>query len=158
MYNFIKINGENREKVNDFVITNWGAPIMVTKGKVHYMCKLQGFIAAEKDNIIGLITYCINNGECEIVSLDSITENKGIGSSLIELVIQRALAEKCYRVWLITTNDNTKAIRFYQKRGFDMAAFFRNSVERSRKIKPEIPKQGNDNIPILHEIEFEYRL
>jgi len=158
MYNFIKISSGNRKKVIGFVTSNWGAPIMVNKGKVHHMDKLPGFIAEENESIIGLITFSINNGECEIVSLDSLSENKGIGSRLIELVIERALAEKCHRVWLITTNDNTKAIRFYQKRGFDMTAFYRNSVEKSRKIKPEIPKQGNDNIPILHEIEFEYML
>lgn len=39
-----------------------------------------------------------------------------------------------------------------------MAAFYRNSVEKSRKIKPEIPETGNDNIPIFHEIELEYKL
>lgn len=158
MYIFNEIDNKNREKVTDFVTGSWGAPIMVTKGKIHHMDKLPGFIAEENDNIIGLITYSIINGECEIVSLDSLSENKGIGSSLIELVIKRALEEKCRRVWLITTNDNTKAIRFYQKRGFDMAAFYHNSVERSRKIKPEIPKTGNDGIPILHEIEMEYKL
>jgi len=45
-----------------------------------------------------------------------------------------------------------------QKRGFDMADFYHNLVEKFREIKPDIPKQGNDNIPILHEIEFEYML
>ena len=64
----------------------------------------------------------------------------------------------CRRVWLITTNDNTYAIRFYQKRGFDMAAIHRNAINESRKIKPQIPLTGFDKIPILHEIEFEMML
>jgi GNAT superfamily N-acetyltransferase len=153
-----EIEDKNRNEIMDFVTHNWGAPIMVTRGKVHNMDKLPGFISEENGNINGLITYSIADRECEIVSLDSLSENKGIGSRLIELVVERARVEKCRRVWLITTNDNTKAIRFYQKRGFDMAAFYLNSVELSRKIKPEIPKTGNDGIPILHEIEMEYKL
>lgn len=37
------------------------------------------------------------------------------------------------RLWLITTNDNTRAIRFYQGWGMDLCAFYRHSVRRSRK-------------------------
>lgn len=36
-----------------------------------------------------------------------------------------------------------------------MKALHLNAVVKSRKIKPEIPLYGFDNIPILHEIEFE---
>ncbi|WP_084364910.1 GNAT family N-acetyltransferase [Clostridium tepidiprofundi] len=82
-------------------------------------------------------------------------ENKGIGTKLIEEVIEVAKIQKCKRVWLITTNANVRAIRFYQKRGFNMKALYINAVNESRKIKPEIPILGYDNIPILHEIEFE---
>jgi RimJ/RimL family protein N-acetyltransferase len=64
----------------------------------------------------------------------------------------------CKRVWLITTNDNTHAIRYYQKRGFDLVAIHRNAIDASRKIKPQIPLTGFDGIPILHEIEFEMML
>jgi hypothetical protein len=46
-------------------------------------------------------------------------------------------------------------MRFYQKRGFTFAAVHRNSIEQSRRLKPEIPTAGNDGIPICDEIEFE---
>lgn len=59
---------------------------------------------------------------------------------------------------LITTNDNINAIRFYQKRGFDMARLFRNALEASRRLKPEIPLLGENDIPLRHEIEFELLL
>ncbi len=52
-------------------------------------------------------------------------------------------------------NDNINAIRFYQKRGFDMAHLFRNAMDISRKLKPEIPLIGDNSIPLRHEIEFE---
>ena len=54
-----------------------------------------------------------------------------------------------------TTNDNLKAMGFYQRRGFDMARLYRNAVDAARSIKPEIPTVGEDGIPLRHEIEFE---
>lgn len=105
-----------------------------------------------------MILYSICNGECEIVLLESFEENRGIGCALLaEAVkaVKAAKAHSCGRVWLITTNDNTRAIRFYQKRNFDMKAIHHNSISASRQLKPEIPLCGNDGIPILHEIEFE---
>ncbi|GAV25404.1 N-acetyltransferase [Carboxydothermus islandicus] len=103
---------------------------MVAKGKVHYVDKLPGFVALNEGKIEGLITYHIENGECEIVSLDSLKENQGIGSKLIDCVLSEAKKQGCKRVWLITTNDNLKAIRFYQKRGFNMVALYFKFTEK----------------------------
>ena len=77
---------------------------------------------------------------------------------LINRVIEKAKLYRCKRVWLITTNDNSHAIRFYQKRGFEWVGFYKDSVQDSRKLKPEIPELGDDDIPIKHEIEFELKL
>lgn len=98
-------------------------------------------------NIKGLITYHIDGEACEIVSLDSLTENKGIGNKLIQCVIEKAKEENCKRIWLITINDNTRAIRFYQKRGFDMIALHVNAVRESR-IGTEVGKTLGYTYPI----------
>lgn len=50
------------------------------------------------------------------------------------------------------------AIRFYQKRGFDMIKIHHNAVDVARKLKPSIPILGDFGIPIKHEIEFEMDL
>jgi GNAT superfamily N-acetyltransferase len=149
------IDEQTRKTVVDFITESWGAPIVVTKGKVHSADQLPGFIAYINGQLTGLLTCHIENGECEVVSLDSIIENHGIGTRLLEEVIKKAKDQQCKRVWLITTNDNTGAIRFYQKRGFRLAGIRLNAIEEARKIKPQIPLYGCDNIPILHEIEFE---
>ena len=62
---------------------------------------------------------------------------------------------KLQKIVLITTNDNINEIRFYQKRGFDMANLFRDAVTAARKKKSEIPLIGENSIPLRHEIEFE---
>lgn len=133
-------------------------PIVVSRGKVHRIHTLPGFAAMEGDSIKGLLTYQIHGNACEIVSLDSKEENQGIGTALIHLVIDCARERKCQRVWLVTTNENIRAIRFYQKRGFDMKRIHRFAVDEARKLKPSIPLYSEDGIPIRHEIEFEMRL
>lgn len=143
------------EFVVDYIIQNWGSSIIVSRGKAYNINELSGFVAVKDDNVIGIITYRIEDNQCEIITLDSLCENSGIGSTLINQVISVARCRKCKRVWLITTNDNIHAIRYYQKRGFNMKALYRNAVDQSRKMKPQIPTVGFDNIPIQHEIEFE---
>ena len=106
----------------------------------------------------GLITYRVNGDECEIITLDSTIQGYGIGTELINKVIEIAELRKCRRVWLITTNDNIDAIKFYQKRKFDLINIHKNMVLEARKIKPQIPQYGYYGIEIKHELEFEYNL
>jgi ribosomal protein S18 acetylase RimI-like enzyme len=69
-----------------------------------------------------------------------------------------AVAAGCRRLWLITTNDNTRALRFYQLWGMDLCAFYRHGARLSRTAKPSLPKQGADGIPLEHELELELLL
>ncbi|TME09284.1 MAG: GNAT family N-acetyltransferase, partial [Chloroflexi bacterium] len=61
-------------------------------------------------------------------------------------------------LWLITTNDNLHALRFYQKRGFTLVTVHRNAVDAARQMKPRIPLIGDDQIPLHDEIELEMML
>lgn len=157
-FKIFEIEDDDINLVNSFITARWGSSLSVSKGKVHNTARLPGFICKENDKIIGLITYHIKNNECEIVTLDSKINDKGLGTKLINKVLDKAKENNCKRVWLVTTNDNSSAIRFYQKRGFEWVGFYKDAMTVSRKIKPEIPEFGNDNIPIKHEIEFEYQL
>lgn len=149
------ISYKNRNQINYFINSQWFSTNMVVRGELVDMTVLDGFVAYENLNIIGLITYKIKDNECEIISLDSLKERQGIGTSLVNKVIQVATKNKCIKVTLISTNDNINALRFYQKRGFDMVRIYYNSLEIARKIKPSIPMIGEYNIPLKHEIEFE---
>jgi hypothetical protein len=60
-------------------------------------------------------------------------------------------------LWLVTTNDNTHALRFYHRLGFRLAALHPGAVEAARRLKPEIPLLGLDEIPIRDELELEIR-
>ncbi len=158
MFSIIPLDDTTRPAAIDLIRDNWAGPLIITRGRVHSAENLPGFVAMVEGQMVGLVTYCIEYGECEITSLDSLVERQGIGTKLIQRVIEEAKAQGCTRAWLITTNDNTQAIRFYQKRGFTLAAIYLNAIEASRKLKPQIPLIGMDDIPILHEFEFEMRL
>lgn len=155
---YLNISKENRLEVTNFIKSQWLSTNLIIRGEIVDMNLVDGIAVYENNQIIGLITYTITNYICEITSLDSLIENKGIGSSLIDKVIDIAKQNGCIKVIVITTNDNINAIRFYQKRGFDMARLYHNALNVSRKLKCEIPLLGLDQIPLLHEIEFEYLL
>lgn len=150
-----RIDSANREMVNVFIREHWYTTTMIIRGKQIDMTQTEGFFLLEKENIIGLLTYIVYDGILEITSLDSLRENQGIGSALVNMAVREAAERGLQKVVLITTNDNINAIRFYQKRGFDMARLFRNAVDAARKLKPEIPLIGENAIPLHHEIEFE---
>lgn len=140
------------------MIENWGADLVVVHDTIYKPSDLPGFIAFGDDEWLGLITYHIQGEQCEIVTLDSFCPSIGIGTTLIQAVKQVASEAKCQRLWLITTNDNLKALGFYQKRGFMLVAVHRQAVEKARKLKPEIPAIGAEGIPLRDEIELEMTL
>ena len=151
------LNVDDRDFVVHVLTQHWASPRIITRGRVHQADELPGFVAIA-DERIGLLTYRIDLGNCEIVSLNSLVQGKGVGTALIEAVKSVAASAGCNQIWLITTNDNTPALRFYQKRGFALVAVHRNALEQSRKLKPEIPKMGMDSIPLRDEIELEMSL
>jgi len=139
------------------IIKGWGSDIIVSRGKIYRTEDLEGILVYENQKIIGIGLYYIKNNECEIVLLESFMENKGIGSEIIERIKIIAKENNCKRIWVITTNNNINALKFYQKRGFCFSNIYINAMEESRKIKPEIPKEYG-GIEIRDEIEFELKL
>lgn len=133
----------------------WDAEIVVAHGVIYRPAALPGFLAEAAGAPVGLLTYHIAGEACEIVTLDSLRPGCGIGTALIAAAAAVARQAGCRRLWLITTNDNVHALRFYQKRGFRLAALHRDAVAVSRALKPEIPLIGMDGIPIRDEIELE---
>jgi ribosomal protein S18 acetylase RimI-like enzyme len=156
--NYLPISKQNREQINAFIEQHWFSTQMIIRGEIVDMTVIEGIAAMDGDEIVGLITYRICGKVFEITSLDSLQEGKGIGKALLDQVIAIAKDKDCQKVSLVTTNDNINAIRFYQKRGFDLVKVHLDAVMQSRILKPEIPLTGQNGIPIKHELEFELLL
>ncbi|MCE5236227.1 MAG: GNAT family N-acetyltransferase [Clostridiaceae bacterium] len=152
------ISARYRGEVNAILKEEWACPPSVSRGKAIDTTGLPGFVSLEDNRINGIITYNIENSACEIVTLNSFEENRGVGTALINAVCSAAKAEKCTKIWLITTNDDIDAIRFCQRKGFAWIATRIDAIEVSRKLKPSIPLIGRYGIPIKHELEFERKL
>ncbi len=148
----------DREWVARFIANQWGSAQIVTRGRVHSADHLPGLIAWEGGSRVGLVTYLVDGNECELTSLNTIRDGVGIGSALLDAVRDAAISASCRRLWLITTNDNLHALRFYQKRGWRLVAVYPNALEQLRRLKPEIPLIGLDGIPLRDEIELELPL
>ena len=116
---------------------------------------LDGFAAQVDGRDVGCALLHDVDGEVELVALVSTYRGAGVGSSLLEAVVERGRRDGWTRLWLVTSNDNTEAIRMYQRAGWDWVDFRRDAITRARAIKSEIPELGNHGIPIRHELQFE---
>jgi ribosomal protein S18 acetylase RimI-like enzyme len=149
---------DDRPRLRQFWIEHWGGEEMISRGNVYRPEQLEGFVIEDGEEWIGLLTFFVKERECEVTSLDSLREGQGIGSMLIDKALVEARARGCIRLFLITTNDNLRALGFYQKRGFEIVTVYRGAVNESRKRKPGIPLVGMNGIPLRDEIELEILL
>jgi GNAT superfamily N-acetyltransferase len=156
--NIRRLTSEDLPFLRQFWIEHWGGEIMITRGNIYRPEELEGFVIEDGAEWIGLLTFIIKDNELEVTSLDSLREGQGIGSLLLNHVMEEARLRDCSRIFLITTNDNLNALGFYQKRGFKLVTIYRGAVNESRKIKPAIPLIGDNDIPLRDEIELEMNL
>lgn len=134
---------------------DWGGEPLVIRGKKHYPSSSSGIVAEENQKIVGVLFFEIQNQDCEILLLEAYEKFKGIGTVLVNEVKSIAKNKNCKRVYLMTTNDNLDALRFYQKRGFTICGIHIDSVKNSRAIKPSIGMFGDHGIPLRDEIDLE---
>lgn len=115
---------------------------------------LPGWLAlADPDGeVVGLLTYLVSGDVADIVTINAFAGG-GIGAALVEALTGEVGAVAA-RLRVTTTNDNTRALRFYQRAGFRLTALRPGAVDEARKIKPGIPVIGNDGIPIRDELEL----
>jgi N-acetylglutamate synthase-like GNAT family acetyltransferase len=141
------------------ITRQWGADFIVSRGRKIYPVEIEGYFAQDNNGKrIGMVTYEVTDNQCEIVTLDAFEKFQGIGTALLNTVIDKMKEKSVTRLWLITTNDNLDGIRFYQRRDWTMCKIHVDALEYSRKLKPAIPKIGLHGIPMRHEIEFEFLL
>lgn len=136
----------------------WGSTTIISRGGVHDAAALDALACQDADRRVGVATYALSDRECELVTLDAFMADHGIGTMLLEAVVEIARERGCDRLWLITSNDNLRALRFYQRRGLRLIAVHRNAIDEARRLKAEISQIGDHGIPIHDELELELRL
>ncbi|MEW1839648.1 GNAT family N-acetyltransferase [Nonomuraea angiospora] len=153
------IEPQDLADVTRVLTESWGGSTVVALGRGELVdaAAQPGFIAELDGVLAGIITYGRRGDSVEIITIDAVMPGRGVGAALLDAVRAVAAEGGAARLWLITTNDNTRALRFYQRYGFDLIALHRNGVDRARALKPGIPAEA-DGIPIRHELELELLL
>jgi ribosomal protein S18 acetylase RimI-like enzyme len=137
----------------------WSTPVVARLGELVDPTRLPGFVALLDGERAGLASYAVRGDECELVTIRSLREGRGVGRALLEAVRDAAIEAGCTRLWLITTNDNLRALELYQRWGMEIVAFHRHAVTEARRdLKPSIPERSAQGISIAHELELELRL
>lgn len=150
---------EDRPWAFEIETDSWGEPVVARLGELVDPTGLPGFIAFLNGERAGLVSYEVRSDECEVVTIRSLREGHGIGRALLDAVRDAAIEAGCRRLWLITTNNNLRALHLYQRWGMDIVALHRHAVSHARRrLKPSIPDRDAKGIPIAHELELELRL
>lgn len=100
-----------RQALEPLLRENWGGPLIASRGRLLDARQLPGLWVGENGNLLGYLLYHPEGDQWEV--------------ALLEAVEELARRRGCKRLWLVTTNDNTHALAFYQRRGFVLAALHR---------------------------------
>jgi GNAT superfamily N-acetyltransferase len=137
-------------------LARWHSLRVARRGALEHPLDHPALLAEDGTELLGVLTYAIRGADCEVMTLHTDRQWSGVGTALLAEAKRIARAAGCTRLWLITTNDNVDALRFYQRRGFRLAALHRGAVEDSRaRLKPEIPAVGAYGIALRDELELE---
>jgi GNAT superfamily N-acetyltransferase len=148
----------DRERVVRLLTEAWGGTEVAGHGVLHDAAELPGLLAERDGEMVGLLTYHIAGLGLEIVTIDAVTPGGGVGTALLTAVVDISRELSLKRVWLITTNDNLDALRFYQRRGMRIAAVAPGAVDVARAtLKPAIPVVGAYGIELHDELTLELR-
>jgi ribosomal protein S18 acetylase RimI-like enzyme len=141
--------------VRDLLERAWGSVWVARKGELLDSSAYPGFVATLGQTPIGLAIVVVRGDEYEVLSLSTRVHSRGVGQALMRRCFADAQALGCRRVWLTTTNDNVRALAFYQRLGMTICALYLGAVTAARELKPSIPLRSEDGVPIEHEIELE---
>jgi ribosomal protein S18 acetylase RimI-like enzyme len=150
---------EDRPWAVEIEAESWGEPVVARLGELVDPTRLPGYVATLDGQRAGLASYAVRGDECEIVTMRSLREGNGIGRALLDAVREAALEAGCRRLWLVTTNNNLRALELYQRWGMDLVALHRHAVSDARsRLKRSIPERDGSGVAIAHELELELRL
>lgn len=133
----------------------WGETLIM-HGRTWMLGEYSALAArGEGAEILGLATYFIQKNTVLVLTIDNYSEIKGIGTRLLEALAERGRAAGANTIRVMTTNDNTPALRYFQLIGFNLVAFYPGAINTYRIFAPTLPEKGVDGINVRDAIELE---
>lgn len=140
--------------LENLIEKEWGGNPLVVRTISYFPRTMPGLVAYQNDKRVGILSYEIRDDICEIIIFEVFDKFQGIGTQMLEALKDLVKKNGCKQIYLMTTNDNLDALRFYQKRGFVISGIHIDSVKKSRAIKPSIGLTGDFGIPVRDEIDL----
>ncbi|HUN12322.1 MAG TPA: GNAT family N-acetyltransferase [Rhabdaerophilum sp.] len=136
----------------------WGEDLMMF-GRTWKRGEYQAIVARdEKGEVLGLATHALQKSTILALTIDNFSERRGIGKALLDHVAEIGRQQGGRALRVLTTNDNTPALRYFQKLGFRIVALYPGAVMIYRTVAPNLPEIGVDGIPVRDAIELEIDL
>ena len=104
------------------LVASWDGTTVVSRGVEHDAARLPGFVATIDEEPVGVLTYDVRGGALEVVTIDAVERRQGVGRALLQAAVEEADRQACWRLWLVTTNDNLDALAFYLHCGLRLVA------------------------------------
>jgi ribosomal protein S18 acetylase RimI-like enzyme len=136
---------------------HWGS-FIVSVDRQHRPTTVSGLVLEDaQGRRLGLVTWSVDTERArgEIVSIDTNLRRRGYGAELLAAAEARLRAEKVERIWLLTTNDNLDALRFYIRQGYRLVRLYLDALDQVRRLKPAVPEIGRGGIPLRDLWELE---
>jgi len=106
----------------------------------------------------GLVSWWVDGERAEITSVHAEPPGSGTGTRIMDAAEEDLRRRRVKTAVLATTNDNARALNFYQKRGYRLVRVHLDAMDRVRAAKPGVPLTGRDGIPLRDMWELEKRL
>ena len=148
----------DRKALTELLRLRWSDGTVSVRGKLIGIDDVEAFGAYENDRLQGIATWLVEEGTLYLATLNNITDRRGVSSALLDAMIALGREKGFPVLRALISNDNVKALRFYQMRGFRIVAVHIGVVDMMRRMKPSIPEKGLDGIPMRDEIELEIAL
>lgn len=133
----------------------WGSARVALNGVVYDLTACDALICEDEKGLMGFLHYDARGDEGgALAGLPAAERGRGERADRGGRAHSAGGGRKAGLI-VVTTNDNTDAMRFYQRRGvFADRRAVRRRDALPCEVKPEIPLIGESGIPIRHEMVF----
>lgn len=131
--------------------STFGGPVVAGIETVHALDRLDALVASDESGRCGFAHIARQGSAVEIVTILAMHRQQGVGTLLLDQIERFARAARAVVLIVQTTNDNTDALRFYQRRGFRVSDYrvggFRDALRR-KGVPANQPVEGQHGIEI----------
>lgn len=142
----------------DWAEFSGGAPIFAALGEFSAADVEAALFEDREAAARGLITWAAKGDLAELVSVHADPPGGGLGAEMLAYAEGLLRSRGVHRLLVATTNDNTRALAFYQRHGFRLVELRLGDMDRVRAAKPHVPLTGNDGLPLRDLWVLEKRL